>query len=268
MSDRCCNPLGRCKPCGFTLIELLVVISIIALLVGILLPALGNARAAALEAKCKAHLRQVTVAQLTYRQDFGVFSRLWSGPEGDGEAVNNPISPLADYLMVDRQELPEPGSVMQCPAVDPGEFGRLAPLVLPGQQVSSFGINPAMQFDRWGFDPEVTGAVFNASDLILVGEQAVEPFEQLPTADGVTAVSLAYSGAAWLSLSNHDPERGYRHAPGGANFAMHDGSARRLVHEDLALAGKHWTWWDTTQDLWTASGSVSSADESGGCGCD
>ncbi|MEL7087667.1 MAG: type II secretion system protein, partial [Planctomycetota bacterium] len=68
---------------GFTLVELLVVMSIIALLVGILLPALGAARAAGVDAKCKAHLRQVTVAQLTYRQDFGVFSRLWSGAEED-----------------------------------------------------------------------------------------------------------------------------------------------------------------------------------------
>ena len=242
--------------------------AIIALLVGILLPVLGNARAASLDSKCKANLRQITVAQLTYRQDFGVFSRLWSGDEGDGEAVNNPVSPLADYLTLDRAQLSEPGSVMQCPAVDPGEFDRLAPLVLPGQQVSSYGINPAMQFDRWAFDPEVTGAAFNASDLILVGEQAVEPFEQLPTSDGVTAVPLAYGGgAAWLSLNNHDPQRGYRHAPGGANFAMHDGSARRLAHEDLTLAGRHWAWWDPAEDLWTASASISAADEINGCGC-
>lgn len=44
---------------GFTLIELLVVISIIAVLMGIVLPSLGKAREASRSLKCKANLRSI-----------------------------------------------------------------------------------------------------------------------------------------------------------------------------------------------------------------
>ncbi|MEL7471752.1 MAG: prepilin-type N-terminal cleavage/methylation domain-containing protein [Planctomycetota bacterium] len=54
---------------GFTLIELLVVIAIIALLIGILLPALGRARDAAQVAKCLSNTRQMSLAMTYYANE-------------------------------------------------------------------------------------------------------------------------------------------------------------------------------------------------------
>ena len=55
---------------GFTLIELLVVIAVIALLIGILLPALGKARDSARTLKCSTSQRQVIMALLAYANDY------------------------------------------------------------------------------------------------------------------------------------------------------------------------------------------------------
>jgi prepilin-type N-terminal cleavage/methylation domain-containing protein len=54
---------------GFTLIELLVVLSIIALLVAILLPALAGARRAAQNTQCQVNLRSIVNVIIVYAQD-------------------------------------------------------------------------------------------------------------------------------------------------------------------------------------------------------
>jgi len=63
------RPIGRLS--GFTLVELLVLIGIIALLISIILPAVGVARQQAKVTRCAANLRQISAACNTYAVENG-----------------------------------------------------------------------------------------------------------------------------------------------------------------------------------------------------
>src|ERR1041385_5062659 len=81
---------SKTKRSAFTLVELLVVIGIIALLIGILLPALIRARAQGYAVKCKAQLQQISAGLVLYSvNNKGYVCPSYNMPFAPGETVNN-----------------------------------------------------------------------------------------------------------------------------------------------------------------------------------
>ncbi|MEZ6194039.1 MAG: type II secretion system protein [Phycisphaerales bacterium] len=135
---------------GFTLIELLVVISIIALLVGILLPALSAARNSARGAVCLSNERQVGIAIIAYATDNDDY--VVRHGYRDGAVVNVWQTPPATAYWTGTLAIQGYGperKMFKCPSFDSGENTNnysilIADLDDPGEQRwrdTDYGIN-------------------------------------------------------------------------------------------------------------------------------
>ncbi|MEM9418014.1 MAG: prepilin-type N-terminal cleavage/methylation domain-containing protein [Planctomycetota bacterium] len=181
------NPTHQTRRSGFTIIELLVVISIIALLIGLLLPVLSGARQSAQRVTCSSNLRQLGIVMESYTQDFdGVFPVARPIPSPFPTlSTDAPLHEVLSYY-VQTGEAPETNRVYQCPDDDtvyplagmsykyePHIAGATLPDILSRSFVERMGWNASyirILSDFDGEDGPEGGSVFfleDGSDLFV-----------------------------------------------------------------------------------------------------
>ncbi len=182
---------GRGRGRGFTLIELLVVISIIALLVGILLPALGAARKTAQNSQCLSNVRQMDTSAMAFAADHKFHVQVSSTDLTWGSPIPSQLrGKVAPWIS-------PTGSTIN------GRIKDWASALVP-----YMGGDPKDSFES--SDPKVTSAFLCPSDPnlddqdpgYLVPNNISNPTAHKPISYGVNADATTY-------YNNGDPNWGY-----------------------------------------------------------
>jgi len=208
---------------GFTLIELLVVISIIALLIGILLPALASARVASRNTQDKANMRSIGQALEIYLNTFNGDYFPIHLPEGS----TDPEPDHAEWHELMFSIVPEmDNSVMRSP-IDP----------LENFQIDHEGdLEPIISYSINGYF-EVINAnrknMFQPSEIVFLGHRGDEDLDGNEITDGHDADEIHFAFHPWEAGEDWWEHLATERAHGGTNYLFCDGHVTLVTPENL-----------------------------------
>ncbi len=215
---------------AFTLIELLVTISIIAVLIAIVLPALGAARSSARQVLCASNLKQLALAGHTYATEHR--QQLPPGAPGSTYAPALFYLPAAGYdLRENFRDYLQGFAAWKCPTVGPATDiddaantrfacyntygylpGRSTPALIPGQ-TNPINLDEATNPSRTVFQQDtVRDGTFGAfefnhgvGETITIG--ATNPSMIITAGIGVAGANLSFfdGHAEWYDFTRLQP---------------------------------------------------------------